>query len=201
MREEEKPWTPLTVDEVTRLFANASFPWWIAGGYALELAVAKSIRSHSDIDVLVLRRDHLAARALLKAWDCWAADPPGTLRKWPEGEELASTVHDVWCRETQDDPWRIQLMIDESDGNDWVSRRNRQIRAPLEDITRTTSTGVRYIAPHIQLFYKAKNVREKDEIDFDAVVTEGVDMDVPWLRRAILKCHGDQHPWLNRLFA
>lgn len=199
MREEEKSWNPLSVDEVAHLFVGAPFPWWIAGGVALELAVGKIIRSHSDIDVFILRRDHLAVREWFTEWDCWAADPPGTLRKWPEGEELEPSVHDVWCRKTRDDDWRLQLMIDEFDGSDWVSRRNEQIRAPLKDITRTTSTGIRFIAPHIQLFYKAKNLREKDKVDFDVVVDSGIDLDVTWLRQAILNCHGDQHPWLDRL--
>ncbi len=199
MQEHEKPWNPLAVDDVSRLFANAPFPWWIAGGIALELAVGHEIREHSDMDVLVLRRDHAAVRALLSEWDCWAADPPGKLRRWPMGQELGGTVHDIWCRKASDDAWRIQLMLDEADKSDWVSRRDDEIRAPLEGITSATATGIRYLAPHIQLYYKAKNPREKDEADFNAVIASGIRIDTSWLRSSIARSYGVQHPWLERL--
>ncbi|MEM7080524.1 MAG: amino acid transporter [Pseudomonadota bacterium] len=184
---------------MARLFATASFPWWIAGGVALELAVGKTIRSHGDMDVLILRADHLAVRERLAAWDCWAVDPPGSLRSWPVGERLDSSVHDVWCRYARNDNWRVQLMIDERDVGEWVSRRDRRVRAPLDAITRTTPTGIRYVAPHLQLFYKAKNPRSKDVFDLEAVLASGIDLNVAWLSQAIRSCYGVQHPWLERL--
>ena len=199
MLEHEKPWNPLTIDEVASLFSNATFPWWIAGGIALELAIGGTIRKHADIDVLILRRDHDAARALLNDWNCWAADPPGRLRPWRVGTELGSGVHDVWCRRTPSDDWRLQLMLDESDEEDWVSRRSQQIRLPIKEITRITATGVPYLAPHVQLFYKAKNLREKDEVDFAAVIDSGITIDTVWLHDAIVRVYGGHHPWLARL--
>ena len=93
---------------LSRLFSAVPFRLWIAGGIALELAVGSAIRVHSDIDVLLFRHDHIAAREQLDAWDCWVADPPGTLRHWPVGEQLGGSVHDVWCRGTSEDEWRLQ---------------------------------------------------------------------------------------------
>ena len=121
MQEHEKPWSPLTVSDVADLFSTASFPWWIAGGYAIELAVGEPIRRHSDIDVSVLREDHLQARDLLSNWDCWVADPPGALRYWPLGSALDSNVHDFWCRESSNDDWRLQVMLDEAANGNWIS--------------------------------------------------------------------------------
>lgn len=199
MEEHEKLWQPLATEEVAHLFSSASFPIWIAGGIALELAIGHRIRDHADVDVLVLRRDHIAARAFLSDWDCWVADPPGALREWPLGQALRGTVHDIWCRRSRDDAWRMQLMLDEADGNNWVSRRDAEVRGSFSEITRTTAAGVRYLAPHIQLYYKAKNLREKDQIDFDAVINSGIDLDVKWLRAAISSTCGTQHPWLSLL--
>jgi hypothetical protein len=195
----EKPWRPLTVDDVAALFADAVFPWWIAGGIALELAVGQHIRSHSDIDVLILRPHHLAARQLLADWDCWAADPPGTLRPWAVGSELADAVHDVWCREEPNGDWRLQLMLDETVGDVWLSRRDQAIQAPLRSLTRTTRDGIPYLAPHVQLYYKAKRPREKDELDFKAVIEAGISLDKRWLRDAIAHSYGTHHPWLRLL--
>lgn len=183
------------------LFSEASFPIWIAGGIALELAVGQPIREHhSDIDVLLLRRDYLEARKLLVDWDCWAADPPGTLLVWSSGQELNASVHDIWCRKSRDDDWRFQIMLDEFDErNNWVSRRDSAITAPVSEITRTTNSGVRYLAPHVQLYHKAKNPREKNQIDFEAVINSGITLNTKWLGHAISHSYGVNHPWLKRL--
>ncbi|MGW4527700.1 nucleotidyltransferase domain-containing protein [Amycolatopsis sp. NPDC004378] len=73
-------------------------PWWLAGGFALELAAGRSWRPHGDVDVLVPRRDQLGVQRALAGWEWWAADPPGTLRPGAAGELLGPAVHDVWCR-------------------------------------------------------------------------------------------------------
>src|SRR5579875_2563143 len=105
------PWEPLTPPDVVRKFAGVTAPWWIAGGYAIELFVGKPLRPHGDIDVLLLRRDQALIHEVLAGWDIHAADPPGTLRPWPAGERLPEHVHDIFCRERPDGPWRMQLML------------------------------------------------------------------------------------------
>ncbi|MGV9659954.1 nucleotidyltransferase domain-containing protein, partial [Streptomyces koyangensis] len=104
-------WEPASVTEVATLFSPLRQPWWIAGGYAVELAVGRAFRSHADIDVLLLHEDQLAAQHALAGWEWWAADPPGTLRPWSAGEILPPGVHDIWCRPGPDAPWRVQLIV------------------------------------------------------------------------------------------
>ena len=173
-------------------------PWWIAGGHAIELAVGRPVRDHGDIDVMVLRQDQLHVQQALRGWEWWAADPPGTLRKWRPGERLRTGLHDIWCRPGPGEPWRIQVMLDESDNSDWVSRRDPGIRRPLTDIGKTGSGGIPYLAPEIQLFYKAKNPRPKDETDFTAVLTFLTETQRQWLSSALARTFGD-HPWQDRL--
>lgn len=201
MDEHKKPWNPLSVSEISSLFSAAPFFWCLAGGIALELALGHSIREHSDIDVFLFRRDQSAARHHLVDWDTLVADPPGKLRYWPAGEVLDPSVHDVWCRKSPVDDWRFQLMMDDANGVDWVSRRDAAVSLPIARITRTTTTGVRYLAPEVQLYYKAKNPRPKDEIDFKAVVDSGIDLDVSWLRNVISRSYSSQHAWLASLKA
>ncbi|MGA4843761.1 nucleotidyltransferase domain-containing protein [Streptomyces sp. G45] len=192
------PWDPAPLSEVVDRFSVAAAPWWVAGGFAIELAVGHPVRAHGDIDVLLLRRDQLAAQRALSGWDLWAADPPGTLRPWAAGEELPPGVHDVWCRPAPDQPWRIQVMLDESQGHQWVSRRDTRVRRPLGALGLTSADGVPFLAPEVQLYYKAKGPRPKDERDFDAVLPLLREPQRRWLADAITLTYG-VHPWLGRL--
>lgn len=60
-RQDSKPWKPLSIKEISLLFAGSAFPWWVAGGHAIEQFVGSAFRSHGDVDVLMLRRDSVAA--------------------------------------------------------------------------------------------------------------------------------------------
>ncbi|WP_143231070.1 nucleotidyltransferase domain-containing protein [Actinosynnema sp. ALI-1.44] len=181
-------WQPATPPEVAELFSTVDVPWWIAGGYAIESHVGHAFREHGDIDVMLLRRDQSAVQQALAGWEWWAADPPGELRPWRSGEVLPSAVHDIWCRPAADQPWRIQIILDESDGEDWVSRRDPRIRRPITTIGLRTTDGIPYLAPEIQLFYKAKDPREKDEADLAAVRLDPEQRD--WLDAAVATAYG-----------
>lgn len=164
----ELPWDPLRPAEVAGLFTGVQ--WWVAGGYAIELAVGRPLRPHSDIDVLLLRRDQLAVQRALAGWEWWAADPPGTLRPWRPGELLPPGVHDIWCRPAGSEHWQVQVMLDESDGDDWVSRRDPRVRRSISTLGNVTESGIPYLVPEIELFYKSTSPRPKDQIDFDAAL-------------------------------
>nr|WP_020498457.1 hypothetical protein [Sciscionella marina] len=173
-------------------------PWWIAGGYGIELAVGRPLRAHGDIDVLLLRRDQSELPRLLGDWELCAADPPGTLRPWREGEWLGPRVHDIWCRRPGG-PWRIQVMLDESDGADWVSRRDSRLRRNSARLGAWTAQGIPYLAPEIGLFYKAQRPRARDESDFAAVAGLLGPAARGWLAGAIVANYGAGHPWLAPL--
>jgi hypothetical protein len=192
------PWEPAALSDVVARFSTAHVPWWVAGGYAIELAVGHSFREHGDIDVLLLRRDQLAVQEVLATWEWWAADPPGVLRLWRAGETLPAAVHDIWCRPGPSEPWRIQIMLDEAEGQDWISRRTSRVRRPLDLLGTLSAEGVPYLTPEVQLFYKAKQPRSKDEQDFAAALPVLNDDQRQWLAGAIATTYGD-HSWSDRL--
>ena len=65
-------WQPWQPEEVARFFSTLTVPWWIAGGWALDLFLGVQTRAHEDIDVLFLRRDQHEIRARLQGWDVQA---------------------------------------------------------------------------------------------------------------------------------
>jgi hypothetical protein len=192
-------WQPLSATEVRSLFAGAEFPWWVAGGHAIEFAVGHPFRPHADIDVLLLRRDQLLAQKTLDGWHCWAADPPGHLRPWKPGEVLPGHVSDVWCQEAPMGPWRLQLMLGDADEGHWRSRRNGLVSRPIVEIGVRSREGIPFLAPEIQLFYKAKAPRPKDWLDFSMVHPSLTQNQKAWLKDAILIAYGEGNDWLTEL--
>ncbi|MEM7003758.1 MAG: amino acid transporter [Pseudomonadota bacterium] len=193
------PWQPMNVQDVVDNLRGAPFWWCIAGGIALELATQTRIRAHSDIDVLMLHQDHRALRQHLADWDCWAADPPGTLVPWPCDSTLPPQVHDIWCRRSPTAPWCLQVMLDTGEAEQWRSRRNAKLQMPLSDLTRYTTAGAPFLAPHVQLFYKAKAIRAKDQLDFESLLQSNCKVDWAWLAAAIERTYDPDHPWLRAL--
>lgn len=163
-----QPWQP---EEVARFFSTLTVPWWIAGGWALDLFLGVQTRDHEDIDVQILRRDQQEVRTVLREWDVQGAHPEELpaewpFREWEPGRLLSPSVHDVWCRPNKTSPWAIQLMIVDTTDDQWLFRRDARIRRPLAAVGHRTNDGIPYLAPEIQLLYKAKAPRPKDEADF-----------------------------------
>jgi hypothetical protein len=199
MESELGRWEPFSPAQLTSVLEEVDAPWWLAGGWALDLFLGGETRTHDDIDVLILRRDISRVRTTLADWDAHAADPPGTLRPWPVGTPLPFAVHDVWCRVSAGGPWRFQLMIDNTQGDDWIYRREERITRPISQLDGPASTdGRRVLAPEIQLLYKSKALRPKDQADFDAVLPALCPKQRRWLRDA-LTIESPSHTWLREL--
>jgi hypothetical protein len=194
------PWRAMPIDEAAKLLAPLDVPWWIAGGWAVDLFIGRAARRHSDVDVVVLRRDQRAVHRLLPGWDLQCADPPGTLRSWHPGERLERPIQDVWCRPSPPEPWAIQFMISDADRGDWLFKRDHRIRVPIEEVGFDGPFGLRVMRPEIALLCKGTGSqrRAKDDADFAAALVRMDGAARDWLRRSLASCDGS-HPWLGSL--
>lgn len=190
-------WDHIPLPAVVEVLRDFPRPWWVAGGYAIDAFAGNNRREHDDIDVGLFAADQTIIRRHLREWDLHAADPPGTLRPWGLDEELPPHVHDIWVRRHAADLWRFQLMLNPGGPDEFVCRRDERIRMPLRNAV-WTKDGVPYLAPELQLFFKAKSSRPKDEQDFEdclplfsparrSVLAE-------WLRLSL-----PAHTWLAKL--
>lgn len=188
-------WKPLSLDSVAELFKSVDIPWWIAGGWAIDLFLGRQTREHADIDVLVLREDYAELRRHLGDWDVHAADPPGSLRPWPLGETLDAAVHDIWCRLIPTSPWSLQVMLNDAVDGEWVYRRDPRVRRALGELSGPASTSTHpVLAPEVQLLYKSKNPRSKDVEDFHLARVLMAETQLQWLDDA-LAITAPEHPW------
>jgi hypothetical protein len=90
-------------------------------------------------------------------------------------------------------------MLNESDGDLWVFRRDHRITTPLARLTKSAADGTPYLAPEVQLLFKSgPHRREKNEEDFEVALPKLDDESREWLRDAIAMGDAAQ-PWLARL--
>jgi len=171
--------------------------WFIAGGWAIDLYLGKTTRSHDDIEIAVFRRDQTALHEQFKGWRLQKV-VNGEPSRWLEGEMLEPPVHELYCLNETARIQQLEILLNESNGSVWVYRRNAQVTKAIADCYLTSEMGVKFLCPEIVLLYKSKNPRARDEQDFRAVVQE-LDMERKlWLKGAIAACNAGHH-WLSRL--
>ena len=54
------------IRELTALLRGARIPYWLFGGWAVDFLIGEITRPHSDIDLILWRRDFLAFRQILR---------------------------------------------------------------------------------------------------------------------------------------
>ena len=195
--EELGTWYAADPEKAATWLAHVTVPWWIAGGQALDLFLNEASRVHADLDVGVLRRDIGHMLATLLDWEHFEARS-GTLTRLTIGAVPRMDVNSVWSRPVGGVNWALEFMLDESDGEFWVFRRDPWIRRPLSTLSHLGSSGLRYLAPEIQLLYKAKASRPKDQVDFERIVPRLDATARSWLRDSLEKTLPG-HSWLTVL--
>src|SRR5437868_2447109 len=127
-------------------------PWFVSGGWAIDLFVGRVTREHEDREVGIFRQDqqalreHLSGRALFKAI---TGPDGGEWVTWAEGEALELPVHQILARPagmgapaTEQDrcPDEFEFFLNEAADGVWRCRRNLAITRPAKEIYLTSSS-------------------------------------------------------------
>jgi hypothetical protein len=188
-------WQSVHPAQCAEWFSPLTAPWWIAGGWALDLYAGAQSRPHGDLDVGVLRRDVREVLAALPSWEVFEVDA-GALTRFDAGGAPRTEVNSLWCRPKGAALWWMQLLLDESTDDFWVFRRQPDIRLPLAMAVRRNSAGIPYLSPEIQLLYKAKDPRPRDQADFDHIAPRLDPGARAWLKGALARMDPG-HAWLH----
>jgi hypothetical protein len=185
---------PLKVADIMRDFKPR---WFVAGGWAIDLYLEKVTRPHNDIEIAIFRKDQLALHNYLKGWRLQKV-VQGKLMAWHEDESLELPIHEIHGFNEASDPQQIEVLLNETDGNEWIYRRNEKVRRPMAKCHLVSKEGVKFLCPEVVLLYKSKNPNDKDEQDFAGTIKHFDAERRGWLRDAIAVCDAGHH-WLHRL--
>lgn len=194
---ESGPWRAASPSEAAPWLASLTVPWWIAGGWALDVFAGNQTRPHKDLDVGILRKDALQALGFLAGWEVFEAKD-GVLTRLRAGMRPRPDVFSLWCRPAHNSDWAMELMLDEAENEHWIYRRQRQIQRPLSIAIRRSLQGIPYLAPEIQLLYKSHRIRRQDQADFEHIVPILGQGSRQWLRDS-LRVTEPAHSWLSAL--
>ncbi|MFV1999928.1 MAG: nucleotidyltransferase domain-containing protein [Acidimicrobiia bacterium] len=190
-------WNPLTVEQVFDRFSPFDVDWWIAGGHAIDLFLGWQTRAHDDIDIEMFRSDRGALSSIFDGWDLHAVSVGGSV-PWAPGDDLDAATFGIWGRPSPDGPWAVEIMLADGDIDQWRFRRDPAITLAGEALVRRTSAGVPYCTPEVQLLYKSKQSRPKDDVDLTRVLHKMSRVQRSWLREAIGRSD-TEHPWISVL--
>ncbi len=182
---------------IAALFSAYPGRWGICGGWAIDLFLNRPTRVHKDVDVAVLRQDQAVLQEGLtrQGWTMEQAHA-GRLSPW-RGEWLALPVHTLWCRNTGHEPDFVEILFNESAGDQLLVRRDTSIRLELERAFVRSVSGIPILAPEVVLLYKAKDFNdEANRQDFTHTWPALNSRQRDWLRYGLEQLHPG-HPWLK----
>ncbi|MER6314729.1 hypothetical protein ABT237_13285 [Streptomyces sp. NPDC001581] len=156
---------------------RCSVPWYVAGGWAVDLFIGERTRRHSDLEIAVPAGRFPEIQRLFPGL---AFDVVASGHVWALTPEVAELSHQTWLRDPSTGNYLLDVFREPHDGPTWVCRRDPSIRLPYSSVVHHTPDGIPYLAPELALLFKAKATRPKDQQDFDAALPL---MDDPQRRR------------------
>lgn len=183
-------WESLRPADAVELLRGLDAPWWIAGGWSLDLFLGRQLRPHKDLDVAVLRRDQRCVFDALPGWELAVAHD-GALEPW-DGSLLPADRHALWARPCGAERWQLEVVLDEADGETWRYRRDARVTRPLASLGPVGGA----LPPEVVLLYKAKLPGQ--ERDWVVVAPRLDDPARAWLADAVATAH-PKSPYRGRL--
>ena len=178
---------------------QASFPWFVAGGWALELLAGRVQRVHHDVDIILPRDSQFELQKYLLARD-WKLITPfeKRLEPWPPHMRLELPRHQVHAH--RGDEFIDFLLTDIQEV--WRYRREPLIIRSLDLMSLRSESGIPYLAPELVLLFKSRNTsdheRAKDQTDFGNALPHLEPERRAWLHWA-LTATNPNHAWKARL--
>ncbi|MCL6599851.1 nucleotidyltransferase domain-containing protein [Alicyclobacillus macrosporangiidus] len=186
--------TPLA--EITRVMETFGRPWFIVGGWALDLSLGHVTREHHDVDVCVFRDDVASLLSYFQGWDCKVVIPgEHRLVTCSSERDTLPPRHELHFSKAGT---QIEVLLIDKVGDRVLFRRDPTVWMAYERFSRRDLSGRPFVAREWQLLFKAKSPRSKDELDFRNHAPNLEAGAKKWLVEA-LKRHVPYTTWIEQL--
>lgn len=203
---------PEPVAVLSALMGTFPAPWALCGGWAIDAWLGRETREHGDVDLSVFLQDQAALFGHLRGWQMLAHDAtwqPKEKDEWWDGRPLVNhpahihgrppersgTVPENGIATTEDGFW-LDIQLDDRAGDAWLISRDPPISVPLREAVAISPWGLPTVVPEVLLAFKARDLRRRDRLDFEALLP-GLDHNQrDWLRN-VVSLMG--HPWMSQL--
>ena len=185
------------VADAARLMDGFPGTWFVSGGWAIDLFLGVVTREHEDIEIGIYRPDQCLLRQHFRGFQFEKVFPSaqgGQWVSWQDQEVLHLPVHQIRVTRAAKESLALEFLLNECDGGNWVSRRHPGLVRPLGQVFLQSSLGIPILAPEIQLLFKAKQTRPKDQADFVAACHRLSPGRRKWLGAVMLQFY-PAHPW------
>jgi hypothetical protein len=201
----ERPNLTITLQHlrtIAQRMADFPAPWLVAGGWAIDCFLGRETRRHEDLEITVPRDRQHAIHERFSDWTRLKIVPrqegDGDIVPWEPNEYLELPIHQIVLQHPGFEPPEFEFFLNEIEDGEWFFRRNRGIHRPLGEMIVVGPWGIPVVAPEVQLLFKARLHRPKDEADFSSVLPSLGPERSRWLRLA-LELQNPGHPWIERL--
>jgi hypothetical protein len=192
-------WDPWRPEEAACRLEVVKAPWYVAGGWAIDLFLGGQRREHEDLEIAVPSSRFDEVVDALSDFEFFVITGPREAIPLEAARDRLEQTHQTWVREPAGGSWRLDAFREPSDGDTWICRRSRAITMPYERLVERTADGLPYGRPEVILLYKAKHFRQpKNQKDFEAALPRLETERRRWLRDALELVH-PEHAWLSGL--
>lgn len=194
---DDDAWDAWSPHDLFQRLLGEIHPWYITGGWALDVWHGKQTREHEDLEFAVIRNDADHFRAILHELDFFTVNN-GVVEYLPPSADVPSDVWQLWGGDMLQRCWRVDMMMEPGTRDVWIYKRDQTIQMPRSEAICVGETGIPYLAPINVLLFKARNCRHKDHKDFLNAVPSLSTQERQRLRVWLAQLHPG-HQWIGNL--
>jgi hypothetical protein len=172
--------------KIKHMMGKYGYPWFIAGGWAIDLFIGEKTREHDDIEIGIYRKEQMKLFKYFEKQKKFYVDNKRNnvkheKRQWNK-EYLRLPIHELYI---EDKEICIEVLLNEKDEGYWIYRRNNKIVHDENELILINNEKIPYLCPEIVLLYKTNEMREKDLIDMKNALPKMKTSQVQWLINSI----------------
>ncbi|MHA7966703.1 nucleotidyltransferase domain-containing protein [Paenibacillus sp. CAU 1782] len=184
------------LDKVELLMKSFNRPWFIAGGWTIDLAIGEVTRTHKDMDICIFRSDIEYVISYFHDWEIQVAIP-GESRLEPF-QSISDLDLPRYCLHLFKDEDFIEILATELIEDEVIFRKNRNIKMHINNFIKG-SLERPFVNPAWQLLFKSLGTRTEDEHDFKIYLERMKDkQSKQWLLESMIKTNGNKD-WIKDL--